>query len=290
MSQQPTAKPQQTNQTKQQFQQSLSKAVVKQGIQTGSGAWGAVTTNPGQVSNVWAKAKTLVPSQPQDQPTPTATPAKGLTTVTLSPEQYKTYQQWTTWAQKYHVPIAQVFSGSPDFDTFLAFMGKLKLIRESPSLGSTAQDLAEEVDGEVAAYLGQQGVSGAAATWGGTASTATVPKQENKPAPSTEASGDQPWAGQSFTWTTTKKILKHLKDAKEKHEYPTSVSELVQYVETNAGDFKPVKPNVWQAALEGMKTRVTGGGSDLKWWSIVLEVTGPTEGRIFHYGPEHLYK
>jgi hypothetical protein len=282
---QPTAKPQQT---KQQFQESFAKAMAKQPTQPSPKGLGSLAANPAQVTNVWNQAKTSAKSGPDvGQPSK----AKGLTTVGLDSNQYAAYQTWTAWAKKYDVPVAKIFTGSPDFATFIGFMGELKKIRESPSLGSSEKDLAKQVAGEVASYLSQHGVSAPNVTWGGSASTATVPKTEEKKKPEPETSTDQPpWATGPFTWTTTTAILDHLKDAQEKHEYPTSVAELEQYVVDHAHEFKRRSGNEWQAPLEGMKTRVKGGGSELKWWSIVLEVTGPGKGRIFHYGPEHLYK
>jgi hypothetical protein len=284
MTGQPTGKPQQT---KQQFQQSFAKAMAKQPTQPSSKGLGSLAANPAQVTSVWNQAKSSAQGGPEvGQPSE----AKGLTTVGLDGNQYKVYQSWTAWAQKYNVPVAKIFTGSPDFATFIGFMEKLKPLRESPPMGSSAEGMAKQVDKEVTAYLSQHGVSAPDVTWGGSASTATVPKTEKKKEPAPEISKDQPpWATGQFTWTTANAILGHLKDAKEEHEYPTSVADLQQYVVDHAHEFKR-KGNTWQAPLGSMTTRVKGGGSEVKWWSIVLEVTGPGKGKIFHYGPEHLYK
>jgi hypothetical protein len=282
-----------TQQTKKAFKESLAKNVAQKPVGTAPTAWGTLANNPTQVANVWAQAKTIS-GQPASASPGTATPKKGLTTVTLSHPQYQTYQQWTEWAAKYKVDVPAIFSGSPDFATFTGFMGKLKGIRESPGLGATEQTMAKEVAQEVSGYLAKHGVSGATASWGGDASTATLPAKEKKPAPSEEGGAlDQaPWVTQKFTWTCASDIFKHkshLVTDKDKQDYLGSVEELVEYVETNADEFRPKGGAIWQLVIGGLKTKSKGDQQE-KYWSIVAEVTGPGQGRIFHYGPEHLYK
>jgi hypothetical protein len=289
MTQQPTKPTQSTQQTKQAVKQVLTNSLAKQPAPASTNAWASLLQNPQQVGNMVAQAKTKT-GQPAAA---SSSSAKGLTTVTLTSTQYQTYQQWTDWAKKYDVDVAAIFSGSPTFETFTGFMAKLKDIRESPSLGSSEKTLAADVTKAVSEYLALHGVSGGSATWGGDASTATLPEaKETKKQPAQAEDADQaPWAEKKFTWQTTSDILKHRKDLLEDKEgHPMTVEELVAYVDDHAEEFQRKVAQKWHLRLGGLMTRTYGGQPDVKWWSIIVEVMGPSKGRIFHYGPEHLYK
>jgi hypothetical protein len=287
MTTQPSGQPQQT---KKDFGQAFSKAWAKQPSQPSPQVVNAITTNPGQVKTVWGQAKSQS-SQPQPA-VGGASSAKGLTTVKLTQGQYQTYQQWTGWAQKYSVSIEEIFAGSPDFDTFTAFMAQLRQARESPPMGASQSQVNAAVKQLVTGYLSTHGVAAPSSTWGGSASTASAPqKEEKKPSKPEAAEGAAPWSAKQFTWTPAKNILKHKADLlASDDELPSTVEELVAFVQDRAADFKKKHGDVWQCAIGGAKTKTTGGMAEEKWWSVVVEVTGKDTGSIFHFGPEHLYK